>query len=212
MPERWPRVVLASANPGKIAEFRALLEDFRLQVIPQVELGISSAEETAPTFIENALLKARHAAERAQRPALADDSGLTVEALAGAPGIYSSRYAGPTATDTDNIERLLNALGDRPPDARRATFLCVIVMLRGAHDPDPLIATGRWSGRILDAPRGSGGFGYDPVFLPEGYRESAAELTPEVKNRLSHRGQAVAELRAQLAGSRGAVPGPARPA
>ncbi|HEY6544931.1 MAG TPA: RdgB/HAM1 family non-canonical purine NTP pyrophosphatase, partial [Dokdonella sp.] len=157
-------------------------------------------EETGLSFIENALLKARNAARASGLPALGDDSGLCVDALGGAPGLYSARYAGPHGDAGANIAKLLDALHDLPADARTAHFHCTLVLLRSADDPAPLIAEGRWHGRILDAPRGSGGFGYDPVFLDPEFGASAAELDPQMKNRVSHRAQALALLNRLLAG------------
>lgn len=192
------RIVLASNNAGKVREIAALLAPSGLQVVPQGQLGIGDAEETGLTFVENAILKARHAAAASGRPAIADDSGLEVDALAGAPGIYSARYAGPGADDRANCDKLLAALGDVPDAARSARFQCLMVYLRHADDPTPLICQGTWDGLILRAPRGDNGFGYDPVFLVPDLGISAAELDPEMKNRLSHRAQALAALIARL--------------
>jgi XTP/dITP diphosphohydrolase len=193
------RIVLASSNPGKLREFNALFADSGCEVVTQASLGIDDAEETGLTFVENALLKARHAAQLSGLPALADDSGLCVETLDGAPGLYSARYAGGHGDSTANNAKLLQALDGVPPDQRRAFFMCALVLLRHAADPTPLIVEGRWHGRVLEAPRGPGGFGYDPLFLPDGQTQSAAELDPALKNHLSHRGQAMAALRARLA-------------
>jgi XTP/dITP diphosphohydrolase len=193
------RIVLASSNPGKLREFNALFADSGCEVVTQASLGIDDAEETGLTFVENALLKARHAAQLSGLPALADDSGLCVETLDGAPGLYSARYAGGHGDSTANNAKLLQALDGVPPDQRRAFFMCALVLLRHAADPTPLIVEGRWHGRVLEAPRGPGGFGYDPLFLPDGQTQSAAELDPALKNRLSHRGQAMAKLQARLA-------------
>jgi XTP/dITP diphosphohydrolase len=192
------RIVLASSNPGKLREFNALFADSGCEVVTQASLGIDDAEETGLTFVENALLKARHAAQLSGLPALADDSGLCVETLDGAPGLYSARYAGGHGDSTANNAKLLQALDGVPPDQRRAFFMCALVLLRHAADPTPLIVEGRWHGRVLEAPRGPGGFGYDPLFLPDGQTQSAAELDPALKNRLSHRGQAMAKLQARL--------------
>jgi XTP/dITP diphosphohydrolase len=192
------RLVLASGNAGKLAELRALLED-RFDLRAQSEFGIEDIEETGLTFIENALLKARHAARMAGLPALADDSGLCVDALEGAPGLYSARYAGTHGDAAANIAKLLHEL-DGVPEARRgAHFHAVVVLLRHADDPRPLVAEGSWHGRILEAPRGDAGFGYDPVFLDPEAGRSAAELEPALKHRLSHRGRALARLREALA-------------
>jgi XTP/dITP diphosphohydrolase len=193
------KLVVASGNRGKLAEFERLLAPLGIDCMPQSALGIGDAEETASTFVENALLKARHAARVSGLPALADDSGLCVDALDGAPGLYSARYAGPGATDEANIARLLDALSGRPEAERGALFHAVIVLLRHADDPRPLIAEGSWHGRILDEPRGAAGFGYDPVFLDPRSGLSAAELDPATKARISHRGRAVAALAARLA-------------
>ncbi len=192
------RIVLASSNPGKLREFNALFADSGCEVITQASLGIDDAEETGLTFVENALLKARHAAQASGLPALADDSGLCVDILNGAPGLYSARYAGSHGDNAANNAKLLQTLDGMPPDRRRAFFMCALVLLRHAADPTPLIVEGRWHGRVLEAPRGPGGFGYDPLFLPDGQTQSAAELDPALKNRLSHRGQAMAKLQARL--------------
>lgn len=197
------RVVLASSNQGKLAEFNALLSDSGYEVVTQSSLGIVDAEETGLSFVENALLKARHAARASGLPALADDSGLCVAALDGAPGLHSARYAGRHGDSAANNAKLLQALQETPAAQRRAFFICALVLLQGADDPSPLIAEGRWHGRVLEAPRGSGGFGYDPLFLPDGQTLSAAEMDPGLKNRLSHRGQALARLQARLGERRG---------
>lgn len=194
------KLVLASGNPGKLKEFGALLADSGFEVVPQASLGVDDAEETGLTFVENALLKARHAARITGLPALADDSGLCVAHLGGAPGLYSARYAGTHGDNAANNARLLREL-DGVPDARRgAFFICVLVLLRHADDPAPLIAEGRWHGRVLHEARGAQGFGYDPLFLPDDEAASAAELPPGLKNRISHRGRALAGLRHMLAG------------
>ena len=192
------KLVIASSNRGKLAEFGALFRGSGIECIPQAELGVDDAEETASTFVENALLKARHAARATGLPALADDSGLCVDALGGAPGLYSARYAGAHGDASANIIKLLDALQDVPEAARTAHFHAVIVLLRSADDPQPIIAEGSWPGRILQAPRGSGGFGYDPVFLDPEKACSAAELDPAIKNRISHRGRALAVLKQRL--------------
>ena len=191
-------LVLASGNPGKLAELRQLLEGGRHALRPQSEFGVADVEETGLTFGENALLKARHAARETGLPALADDSGLCVDALGGAPGLYSARYAGVHGDAAGNIERLLRELEDVPDALRTARFHCVLVVLRHAEDPRPLVAVGSWSGRILRAPRGAGGFGYDPVFLDPENACSAAELDPAIKNAISHRGRALAALQQRL--------------
>ena len=168
------------------------------EIIPQTGLGVPEVEETGASFGENALLKARNAARHTGLPAIADDSGLEVDALGGAPGIYSARYAGPKATDADNLRKLLQELDGVPAEKRRARFRCVIAYLRRADDPAPLVCEGVWEGSILEAPRGTNGFGYDPVFLVPGKNLTSAELPAEEKNRLSHRGQALAKLAAAL--------------
>jgi XTP/dITP diphosphohydrolase len=193
------RVVVATGNAGKLAELRDLLGDSDLDLLAQTDLGIGDADETGSTFIENALIKARHAALASGLPALADDSGLLVDALGGEPGLRTARYAGPGATSADNIARLLGALAEVPSSQRSACFYACVVLLRHADDPLPLIGEGYWRGHILEAPRGSGGFGYDPVFFDPAQNASAAELDESVKNRLSHRGRAVDALRARLA-------------
>jgi XTP/dITP diphosphohydrolase len=201
------RVVLASSNRGKLGEFAALLAGTGLAVVSQGELGVPEIEETGLSFVENAILKARNAARRTGLAALADDSGLEVDALAGAPGIYSSRYAGAGASDAANVAKLLRELAAVPAERRTARFQCLIVYLRHALDPTPLICQGTWEGRILFEPRGSNGFGYDPVFYVPAHDCASAELPPAIKNRLSHRGQAMARLLAALQ-ARGARPSP----
>lgn len=196
------KFVVASSNQGKLAEFRDLLGEAGYEFITQGELGVADVEESGLSFVENALLKARNAARATGMPALADDSGLCVDALGGAPGLYSARYAGPHGDAQANIAKLLEAMKDVPAAQRTAHFVAVIVLLRHAEDPQPLIAEGRWSGVILDAPRGTGGFGYDPVFLDPENNLSAAEFEPAIKNRLSHRGRALALLRQKLADTR----------
>jgi XTP/dITP diphosphohydrolase len=192
------RLVLASSNHGKLVEIREVLSGLEIELIPQVDLGIGDADETASTFVENALLKARYAARVSGLPALGDDSGICVDALGGAPGLYSARYAGKHGDAQANIAKLLRELHDVGEARRTAHFYCVIVMLRSADDPMPLIAEGRWDGRILEAPRGTGGFGYDPVFYDTELRIGAAELETAIKNRVSHRGQALARMRVLL--------------
>lgn len=192
------RIVLASSNRGKLAEFNALLADSGITVVSQTSLAIDDAEETGLSFVENALLKARHATQVSGLPALADDSGLCVDHLHGAPGLYSARYAGGHGDSAANNMKLLRELDGVPAEKRGAFFICALVLLLRADDPSPLIVEGRWHGRILESPRGTQGFGYDPLFLPDGQQLSAAELDPAQKNRLSHRGQALARLREQL--------------
>jgi XTP/dITP diphosphohydrolase len=193
------KVVLASANPGKQREFAALLGPRGFELVPQSQLRIESIEETGHSFEENALLKARHAAALSGLAALADDSGLEVDALGGRPGVRSARFAGPTASDEDNNRQLLLALAERPDAPRTARYRCVLALVRGADDPRPLLAQGSWEGRISLAPAGSGGFGYDPYFIPDGFECTAAELSAVQKNALSHRGVALRDLIARLA-------------
>lgn len=192
------QLVIASNNKGKISEFTRLLAPLNLSPVAQGELGVNEAEEPAITFVENAILKARHAAQVTGLPALADDSGLAVDALGGAPGVRSARYAGPGASDQNNIDALLLALADVPDSQRSAQFHCVLAFLRHAEDPTPIVCHGVWPGSILQAPQGKGGFGYDPVFRCPETGRSAAELSPQEKNRLSHRGRALALLVQQL--------------
>ncbi|MCE7951623.1 MAG: RdgB/HAM1 family non-canonical purine NTP pyrophosphatase [Xanthomonadales bacterium PRO7] len=192
-------LVLASGNAGKLIEMREILADLDVELIAQSALGISDAAETASTFVENALIKARHAARTSGLPALGDDSGICVDALDGAPGLLSARYAGEHGDAQANIAKLLDALRDVPAAQRTAHFHCSIVLLRKPDDPAPLIAEGRWPGTILRAPRGRKGFGYDPIFQPDdGGGLSAAELDATTKNRISHRGLALAKLRVLL--------------
>ncbi len=185
------KVVLATGNPGKVRELADLLSDFGLDIVAQTELGVESAEETGLTFIENALLKARHAAAITGLPAIADDSGLAVDALGGAPGIYSARYAGPDASDRQNTEKLLQALEEVADGERRAQFHCVLVYLRHAEDPTPLVFHGSWQGEIARNTSGEGGFGYDPVFWVPALSKTAAEMTKDEKRAVSHRGKAL---------------------
>jgi XTP/dITP diphosphohydrolase len=195
---RRERLVIASGNPGKLREFSELLAGLPFDLVAQGDLGIAGPEETGASFLENALLKARHAATVARAAALADDSGLEVDALGGAPGIYSARYAGMYADDAANNAKLVAALRTTPPQSRSARYRCVLVFVAGAADPAPLNVEGVWEGCILDAPRGSAGFGYDPHFwLPE-LEMTAAELDPGEKNRRSHRAIALRLLRERL--------------
>ena len=189
-----PSLVLASGNAGKVREFQALV-GAAWRVRPQSEFAVVPVEETGSTFFANALLKARHAAQCTGLPALADDSGLEVDALGGAPGVWSARYAGPEADDAANNVKLLAALSGIPEAQRTARFRCVLVWLSGPRDESPLTAEGVWEGRILTAPRGLGGFGYDPLFLDPGTGLTAAELTDDAKNARSHRGRALLSLR-----------------
>ena len=188
------KVVLATGNAGKVRELASLLQDFGLDIVAQTDLGVESAEETGLTFIENSILKARHAAAITGLPAIADDSGLAVDALGGAPGIYSARYAGVDASDRQNLEKLLVALKDVPDGQRQAQFHCVLVYLRHADDPTTLVFHGVWPGEITHAPAGEGGFGYDPIFYVPSEGKTAAELTREEKSAISHRGQALKQL------------------
>jgi len=190
------KIVLASGNPGKITEIQAILNGF--SVIPQQHFNIQEAEETGRTFIENAIIKARNAALHSKLPAIADDSGLIVDALKGAPGVISARYAGPQATDQQNLQKLLADMQEIPAAQRSAQFVCVIVLMRHADDPFPLISQGSWKGTILNSPQGSNGFGYDPVFWLAAENCSSAELSAQRKNQLSHRGQALRHLASLL--------------
>lgn len=192
------KLVLASGNAGKLAELRDLLGDAGVDLHAQSEFGVEDAEETGLTFVENAILKARHAARATGLPALGDDSGLCVDALDGAPGLYSARYAGTQGDAGANIVKLLDTLRNVPDGRRTARFVCVLALLRHADDPQPLIAEGVWEGSILSAPRGDGGFGYDPVFFDPERGMGAAELDAALKNRISHRGRALAQLRDRL--------------
>lgn len=199
------KLVLASGNPGKLREFREMLAPLGIEVVPQSKLGISDADEPHATFVENALAKARHASRLARLPAFADDSGICVEALGGAPGVHSARYAGAPAAgapggredqDARNNRKLLEAIAGT--GNRNAHYYCVVVMVRRPDDPEPLIAEGRWHGEVIAEARGTNGFGYDPYFLIPAFGRTAAELAPEEKNAISHRGQALAALLARL--------------
>jgi XTP/dITP diphosphohydrolase len=189
------RLVIATGNPGKLAECRALLAPTQVAVLGQSDFDIESPRETGLSFIENAILKARHGTKISGLPTLADDSGLEVDALDGAPGIYSARYAGAEANDDANRAKLLDALKDCPKSERTARFRCVLALMRHGADPAPSIFAGVWEGRIATTPAGDNGFGYDPVFFVPELGRTAAQLAPEQKNRLSHRGQALAALR-----------------
>ncbi len=197
--ETMNRIVLASGNAGKLRELQAMLADLPYAIVAQKELGVDEVPETGLTFVENALIKARHACRATGLPALADDSGLIVDALGGAPGLYSARYAGSPTDDAANNAKLLEALHGVPAERRTARFYAVIVLLRHPEDPQPLIAEGSWEGTILEAPRGSNGFGYNPVFLDPASGLTAAEMDAHAKNRLSHRGKALAALKQRLA-------------
>jgi XTP/dITP diphosphohydrolase len=193
--------VLASGNRGKLNEIAALLNPLPVVLSVQSEYGVSEADETGLTFVENALIKARNAARHTQKPSLADDSGIAVSALDGAPGIFSARYAGVGATDAQNVEKLLDNTHHLVGSARACCFICVAVFMRHEFDPLPIICQGIWRGCLLDAPRGSQGFGYDPIFLPDGSDRSAAELEPQLKNAISHRALAFRKLLVELQGA-----------
>ena len=192
------RVVLASSNSGKLRELASLLAAFDLDLIAQSSFGVETPPETGETFAANALLKARHAAAATHFPALADDSGIEVDALGGRPGIYSARYAGEGASDQDNVRKMLGELRDIAAERRTARYQCVIAFVSTAADPEPILASGTWEGTLIREPRGLGGFGYDPIFVPRGFDRTAAELDAAQKNSLSHRGQALATLVTQL--------------
>ncbi len=188
----FDRIVIASGNAGKLREIRQLLTPLNIEVLPQSDFNVPEADEPYFTFIENALAKARHASLHSGLPALADDSGICVDVLHGAPGVYSARFGGEPKSDARNNEKLLEALSGKLD--RRAHYYCVMVLVRNPEDPQPLIAQGVWQGEILEAPRGSGGFGYDPLFLDLKTGQSGAELSMEIKNRISHRGHAMREM------------------
>ena len=188
------QIVLASNNQGKVREIGQMLAELELEVVPQSTFNIEDAEETGLTFVENAIIKARHASAAAGLPAIADDSGLEVDALNGAPGIYSARYAGKGASDEQNLQKLLNELENIPEEKRTARFQCLMVYMRHAQDPTPIICQGTWEGIITMEPRGDNGFGYDPVFFVPDHQCTSAQLAPKVKNQLSHRGQALCLL------------------
>lgn len=191
------KLVLASNNPGKVREFRAMLAPLGWEVIPQAQLGVSEAEEPYCTFVENALAKARHASASTGLPALADDSGICVDALQGAPGVHSARFSGEPKSDERNNALLVEKLAGQ--SNRKAHYVCVLVLVLSAEDPQPIIAEGEWYGEIVDTPRGAGGFGYDPYFLLPEMEQTAAELDAALKNTLSHRGAACRRLLARLA-------------
>lgn len=190
------KLVLASSNPGKLRELEALLAPLGMEIVPQVSLGVADSGEPHHTFVENALAKARHASHRTRLPALADDSGICVGALGGEPGVHSARFAGGPRSDARNNERLVQLLADK--DDRRAHYYCVIVLMRHAEDPEPLISEGSWAGEIVAEPRGANGFGYDPHFFLRDFGKTAAELDPQQKNIVSHRGKALRRLLAKL--------------
>ena len=192
------KIVLASNNAGKVLEINVMLAGHDLQVISQSEFSVPEIEETGLTFVENALLKARHAAQHTGLPAIADDSGIEISALQGHPGIYSARYAGVGASDEDNLDKLISEIKKLPEDHRQARFVCLMVFLRHAEDPVPLIAEGIWDGIAVTVPKGHNGFGYDPMFYVPTHNCTSAELPSAIKNRISHRGQALQKLVAQL--------------
>jgi XTP/dITP diphosphohydrolase len=192
------KIVLASNNAGKVLEINVMLAGHDLQVISQSEFSVPEIEETGLTFVENALLKARHAAQHTGLPAIADDSGIEISALQGQPGIYSARYAGVGASDEDNLDKLISEIKKLPEDHRQARFVCLMVFLRHAEDPVPLIAEGIWDGIAVTVPKGHNGFGYDPMFYVPTHNCTSAELPSAIKNRISHRGQALQKLVAQL--------------
>lgn len=186
--------ILASNNAGKAREINALLEDLSISVIPQSQFDVEEVEETGLTFIENALIKARNATAHTHHPAIADDSGIEVPALDGRPGIYSARYAGVGASDEDNLNKLIEDIKGLPEEDREAQFVCVMVYMRHANDPIPIISQGIWEGKLIIEPKGENGFGYDPIFFVPTHGCTSAELSPEIKNQLSHRGQALRQL------------------
>ncbi|KPV90363.1 dITP/XTP pyrophosphatase [Pseudoalteromonas sp. P1-30] len=189
-------LVLATGNPGKVNELANMLSPLNINVLPQSDFNVGEVAETGTTFVENAIIKARHAAKITGMPAIADDSGLEVDGLNGAPGVYSARFAGESASDQDNIDKLLNELADNPN--RKARFWCVLVLMRHADDPTPLICSASWEGKITQTQNGEGGFGYDPVFFVAEQNCTSAELTKEQKNAVSHRGQALKKLLLEL--------------
>jgi XTP/dITP diphosphohydrolase len=192
------KIVLASGNEGKVREFNQLLAELDMEVVPQTEFDVPEAEETGLTFVENAIIKARNAAAHTGLPAIADDSGIEVDALNGAPGIYSARYSGPGANDADNWKKLLQEMEGVSDDERTARFQCLLVLMEHDKDPTPIICQGSWEGRITTSPQGENGFGYDPVFFVPQHDCTAAQLSAEQKNSLSHRGQALQKLLAAM--------------
>ena len=188
------RVVLATNNSGKIRELQALLAPMNIEVLPKSYFTSEEVVETGSTFVENALIKARHAAHVSGLPAIADDSGIEVDALGGAPGIYSARYAGEKASDTDNLYKLLDAMRDVPDERRSARYRCALVYVRSADDSEPLCCEATWDGCIACAPAGEGGFGYDPIFWLPDYQQTSAQISAELKNQLSHRAKALQQL------------------
>lgn len=202
MPEAAPtklnKIVIASGNAGKVREIGQLLEGLSINVMPQSDFNVPEAEETGLTFVENAILKARNAAYHTGLPAIADDSGIAVDVLQGRPGIVSARFAGVGASDEDNLEKLISIIKPYPAEERTARFICSIVYLRHKHDPIPVIAEGFWEGQLITDPKGENGFGYDPIFYISSHQCTSAELSPEIKNSLSHRGQALMQLLVKL--------------
>ena len=196
---KYQKIVLATSNQGKVKELTALLQPLNIELIPPSAFNIPDADETGLTFIENAIIKARHASQLSGLPALADDSGLAVAALHGAPGIHSARYAGDHATPQVHIEKLLTAMREVPTEKRQAEFHCVLALMTSPDDPTPIICHGRWQGMVLSTPSGQQGFGYDPIFYVNTEQKSAAELTSSTKNKISHRGQALRQLLSLLA-------------
>jgi XTP/dITP diphosphohydrolase len=192
------KIILASNNAGKVREINAMLTGHDLQVVAQSEFSVPEIEETGLTFVENAILKARNASRHAGLPAIADDSGIEIPALNGRPGIYSARYAGKGASDEDNLYKLMDEIRKLPEEKRQARFVCLMVYLRHADDPVPLIAEGIWEGIAMTEPKGKNGFGYDPMFYVPAHQCTSAELPPDIKNSISHRGQALRKLIAQL--------------
>jgi XTP/dITP diphosphohydrolase len=192
------KIVLATGNKGKVKELAAMLSSLSIEVLPQSDFAVTEVAETGSTFIENAIIKARHASKHTGLPAIADDSGLAVDALGGAPGVYSARFSGENATDQSNITKLLGAMADVPNDKRQAKFLCVLVYMRHADDPLPIICQGEWCGEIMTEQQGDNGFGYDPIFWVNQQNSSSAQLSSQQKNALSHRGKALKLLLAQL--------------
>ena len=192
------KIVLASSNAGKLKEFSDMLANFQIEVVPQSQFNVSDAEETGLSFVENAIIKARHACQQTGLPSLADDSGLEVDALNGAPGIYSARYSGPNSSDLRNVDKLLLDLQAIPEPLRTGRYQCVLVFMRHALDPTPLICQGSWEGKLLFEPKGQGGFGYDPIFYCPEMRLTAADMSAEAKHSVSHRGLAMNALVSQL--------------
>ena len=197
-PVKSNKIVIASGNAGKVREIGQLLQDLALEVLPQSDFNVPDIEETGLTFVENALLKARNASQHTGLPAIADDSGIAVDVLQGRPGIYSARFAGVGASDMDNLEKLIDMVKPFAEEERTARFICSMVYLRHEHDPMPVIAEGVWQGQLVTDPKGEYGFGYDPIFYVSSHQCTSAELSPQIKNTLSHRGQALMQLLVKL--------------